>query len=203
MLELNYGRISHEGITSDSWLDLPEERTYDTAFDLGAALEAPMALETSTHGEVLFEKTGSMEEILKELAENGYSPLVFPNFNYELGLACLKLSLIDEAIAQLEIAVETGQNPGPASHYLAVCYKEKGLLDEAQKFFDQAQDLGGLPEEDPFESGSEGFFAGEDEREMDDTEVFSVDTLSLADLEIQKRLAPYRSCLKLPQGYSV
>lgn len=203
MLGLDTQGTSPERTSDHSWMDLPEEVKGAIGFDLGGALEASLPLERDGYGEVVFEKIGSFDDIVRELKENGYSPLVFPNFNYELGAACMEVSLIDEAIEQFKIALETGQNPAQTTRCLAQCYREKGLLDEAQRHFDQIQDLGEEPEALQFESRPSDLSSEVVAAESAAEEVYAVDTISLLDLEIQKRLAPYGSCLKFPQGYSV
>lgn len=205
MAELDSRRMISEPEADHCWMDLSDQsQEVSEGFDLSSALEEGLPPGLESCGEVVFEKTGSMEEIIRELQENGYSPLVFPNFNYELGVACFTASLIDEAIEQFRIALETGQNPLESIRYLALCYREKGLLEEERSDSDPME--ASLPSPGrpyPEKDGVGEGFAQENLAESDEGEVFAIDTLSLADLEIQKRLAPYRDCLKFPQIPSV
>jgi len=205
MLELDSRRMIPEPAADHSWMDLPDQtREEPEGFDLSSALEENLPPGIESCGEVVFEKTGSMEEIIRELQENGYSLLVFPNFNYELGVACFSASLIDEAIEQFRIALETDQNPMESIRYLALCYREKGLLEEGRGDSDSME--GPFPSPgrpNPTKEEAEENFSRENLAESAEGEVFAVDSLSLADLEIQKRLAPYRDCIKFPQMPSV
>ncbi len=201
MYELDSRRMIPDPAEDPSWMDLPDPTKALGGFDLGAALEEDLPSALENGGEVVFEKAGSMEDIIRELQENGYSPMVFPNFNYELGVACFTASLFDEAIEQFRIALQTEQNPMESIRYLALCYREKGLFEEALRYSDSMEEPLSLPDRADAAKGERDEIGLQSSSiESEEGEIFAIDTLSLADLEIQKRLAPYRDCLKFPQG---
>ena len=117
-------------------------------FDLGAELEALEPTEISDYKEIAtLEKIYGFEEIFKELKETSGPSAVDPNFNYNMGVASREMGFWDDAIEQFQIALESGQNPFEAANMLGLCYKEKGLLDEAAKALEKAIQIKGVSPE--------------------------------------------------------
>jgi tetratricopeptide (TPR) repeat protein len=121
-------------------------------FDLNAELGmgGPDALggpkEVST-----LEKVYGFKDILKELKEVNSSSLAYPNFNYYMGLACREMGFFDEAVEQLQVALEEGQNPFEAANMLGLLFKEKNRWDEACRAFEKALAVKGIPQEKKLE----------------------------------------------------
>jgi tetratricopeptide (TPR) repeat protein len=108
-------------------------------FDLGAELETSEPTEITDYKEIAtLEKIYGFEEIFKELKETSGPSAVDPNFNYNMGVASREMGFWDDAIEQFQIALESGQNPFEAANMLGLCYKEKGMLDEAAQALEKA-----------------------------------------------------------------
>ncbi len=117
-------------------------------FDLGAELETLEPTETSDYKEIgTLEKIYGFEEIFKELKETSGPSTADPNFNYNMGVASREMGFRDDAIEQFQIAMEIGQNPFEAANMLGLCYKEKGLLDDAAKALEKAIKIKGVSPE--------------------------------------------------------
>jgi tetratricopeptide (TPR) repeat protein len=221
MLEINVQRVPLDrkekgGIFHDltgkshdlpefSWVDLPETGPDEVIFDLNAAVENDLPVGTVIYEkEVIIGRASGVEDILHELRENGYSNHLFPDFNYDLGAACRQMGLIDEAIEQLMVALETGQNPVESAHLLGLCYKEKGFTGEAQEFFRRSLEMKTSKPEKTEQAGKDSALVSAEKKApvKEPFEQRAVDSISLADLELQKKIASLGGCLKLQQEYS-
>jgi len=137
--EVSRGKIAGRGIEEDF-------------FDLGAELEAGKPLERKDWKEISsLEKDFGFEDIFKELKSISGPSAVDPNFNFNMGVACREMGLIDEAIEQFQIALERGQSPFEAANLLGLCFKEKGMLNEARQSFERALGVEGTPKEKTLE----------------------------------------------------
>lgn len=117
-------------------------------FDLGAELEAVEPMEAKAIKEISnSEKISGVEEIFKELKETSGPSTVDPYFNFNMGVACREMGFFDDAVEQFQIAFEKGQKPFEAAHMSALCFKEKGMKDEARQSFEKALRVKGIPEE--------------------------------------------------------
>ncbi len=117
------------------------------AFDLGATLATTPPVEVKGVSKITQEKTHGFEEILKELKKTKIPRKTYPDFNFHLGVACREMGFIDEAIAQFQIALEKGQNPCEAAHFLGRCFSDKGLLNDARHSFERALKVKGISQE--------------------------------------------------------
>ncbi len=88
--------------------------------------------------EISTDKLFGFEEIFKELQETVIPSEVYPDFNYQMGLACREMGFNDGAIEQLRMAVENGQKPVESAKLLSKCFREKGWFHEAEKYFEKA-----------------------------------------------------------------
>jgi tetratricopeptide (TPR) repeat protein len=117
-------------------------------FDLGAELESVEPMEMKAVKEISnLEKISGVEEIFKELKETSGPSTVDPYFNFNMGMACREMGFFDDAVEQFQIAFEKGQKPFEAAHMLALCFKEKGMRDEARQSFEKALQVEGIPQE--------------------------------------------------------
>ncbi len=120
----------------------------ETFFDLGAELETSDPLRLKEFKEIpTQDKAYGFEDIFKELKETSGPSAVDPNFNFNLGVACREMGLIDDAIEQLQVALSKGQTPFEAANLLGLCYKEKNLPGEARAAFEKALQVHGIPGE--------------------------------------------------------
>lgn len=98
-------------------------------FDLGAELEASEPIDAGDGKKISVEKISGYEDILKELKKTEHSDQVYPNYYYQLGLACLEMGFINEAVDHFQIAIERGQNPLEAARLLGTCFAQEGSED--------------------------------------------------------------------------
>jgi tetratricopeptide (TPR) repeat protein len=127
----------------------PRPKREETCFDLGAELTKVEAEETREYQEIeLLENGYGFGEIFKNLREFGAPGSLNFNFNYHVGLACREEGFIEEAIEQLQIACKERQNPFEAAHLLGLCFKEKGVWEEARRAFETALQVEGVSRDD-------------------------------------------------------
>jgi tetratricopeptide (TPR) repeat protein len=130
-------------------LEIPTSETSKSFFDLCAELQkkAPKNKHLKIAKEICTEKIFGFDEIMKELQEVGGTSRVYPNFNFQMGVACREMGFHDEAIEQFQSAIEKGQNPLEAAHFMGLCYREKGWWEEARHSFRRALQMELVPEE--------------------------------------------------------
>ena len=130
-------------------LEIPTSEMSRTFFDLCEELQkkAPRNKHLKIAKEICTEKIFGFDEILKELREVGGTSRVYPNFNFQMGVACREMGFHDEAIEQFQIALEKGQCPLEAAHFMGLSYREKGWWEEARHSFRRALQMELVPEE--------------------------------------------------------
>ena len=62
-----------------------------------------------------------------------------------MGVACREMGLINEAIEQFNMALETGQKPFDAAQLLGLCFLEVGRPQEARRSFQDGLKMEGVP----------------------------------------------------------
>lgn len=125
-----------------------KEKKEEGFFDLRAELEAGEPLSLKDFKEIsTLEKVYGFEEIFGELKKISGPSAKDPNFNFNIGVACRELGLIDEAIEQFQIAFERGQSPFEAANFLGLLFEEKGMHNEARQSFEKALLVEGIPKE--------------------------------------------------------
>lgn len=124
----------------------------DPFFDLGAELGGERTAEVGGPKEVSTRKMSGFDDILKELKEISGPSTAYPQFNYQMGLACREMGFLDDAIEQFKIAYKKGQSSFEALHLLGLCYKSKGVWEEALGFFEKAEKAKGIPPEKSLEA---------------------------------------------------
>ena len=124
----------------------------DPFFDLGAELGSAPSSEAIAVKEVSTQKMSGFEDILKELKDTSGPSTAYPQFNYQMGLACREMGFLDEGIEQFKIAYRKGQSSYEALHMLGLCYKEKGAWAEALESFEKALKAKGIPQEKALEA---------------------------------------------------
>jgi tetratricopeptide (TPR) repeat protein len=117
----------------------------DPFFDLGAQLGEGAPPEGFGAKEVTTQKMSGFDEILKELKETSGPSPAYPQFNYQMGIACREMGFFDDAIEQFKIAYKKGQSSFEALHMLGLCYKDKGIWEEALESFEKALKTKGIP----------------------------------------------------------
>ena len=128
-------------------LTFPEQEQKKGLFDLSAQLEFIEPPEGKEVFEITAEKSYGLEDIFRELKKIDVPGEAYPNFNYNVGLACRELGLIDEAIEQVHIAFESGQRPFDAAHLLGLCFLDKEQSVEARQSFEKALKVDGISKE--------------------------------------------------------
>jgi tetratricopeptide (TPR) repeat protein len=130
-------------------LEIPTSEMSRTFFDLCEELQkkAPRNKHLKIAKEICTEKIFGFDEILKELQEVGGTSRVYPNFNFQMGVACREMGFHDEAIEQFQAALEKGQSPLEAAHFMGLSYREKGWWEEARHSFRKALQMELVPEE--------------------------------------------------------
>ena len=122
-------KLEQEG---KKYFECPEKEEKEF-FDLGAELEMSIPIEVKDVKNISTDKVNGFEEILKELKESSGLNNLYPNFNYDIGNACLEMGFLDEAIDQLQMAIDNGQNPFDAAKLLGTCFTKKGLWNECSE----------------------------------------------------------------------
>ncbi len=116
--------------------------------DGGARINGPeeAALPEASFGKEIeiSEKAYGFAEIFKTLKETSGPSPENPNFNYNVGVACVEAGLIDDAMEQFQIAYEKKQNVFEASHLLGLCFKEKSQREEAHPALTKASRVDGI-----------------------------------------------------------
>jgi tetratricopeptide (TPR) repeat protein len=125
----------------------PGQEEEEVCFDLVAQLEYIQPPESEEVTKVTFEKSYGFEEIFKELKRIDEPSNAYPDFNYNMGVACREMGLIDEAIEQFNIALEAGQKPFDAAYLLGLCFLDKDRPQEARRSFQEALKVEGIPKE--------------------------------------------------------
>jgi tetratricopeptide (TPR) repeat protein len=125
----------------------PDGEEKKGGFNLIAELEAGEPMVDRVFKGVITEKLYGFEEIFKELKETAAPNATYPDFNYNMGVACRETGFIDEAIEQFQIALEKGQNPFETAHLLGLCYCEKSCWNEARQSFEEALKVEGISQE--------------------------------------------------------
>jgi tetratricopeptide (TPR) repeat protein len=130
-------------------LEIPPSESSKIFFDLCAELQKkpPKTKYLKLAKEICTDKLFGFDEILKELQDVGGTSRVYPNFNFQMGVACKEMGFLDEAIDQFQVAVEKGQESVDAAHFMGLCYREKGWWEEARRSFRKALEMEGIPEE--------------------------------------------------------
>ena len=142
---------SPEGAIQKETLDLeiPPSESSKIFFDLCAELQKkpPKMKYLKLAKEICTEKLFGFDEILKELQDVGGTSRVYPNFNFQMGVACREMGFLDEAIEQFQVAMEKGQESLDAAHLMGLCYREKGWWEEARRSFRKALEMELIPDE--------------------------------------------------------
>ena len=148
--QVNLERSLDQNASTESLdLEIPPPESSRSFFDLCAELQKkdPKSKHLKIVKEICTDKLFGFDEIFKELQEMGGQSRVYPNFNYQMGLACREMGFLDEAIEQFQMALERGQNPYDAAHLMGLCYREKGWWEEARQSFRKALQMESIPEE--------------------------------------------------------
>lgn len=143
----NLSVIGKKSIPTTDWMEIPgvehaEEK--GTFFDLSVELEAGHVTEASEVKEIKSEKTFEFWDIFKELKGTAGIDQVYPDFNYQMGRACREMGYLDEAIEQLQVALQKGECLFETHHLLGLCFKDKGKLNEAQQSLENALTIEGI-----------------------------------------------------------
>jgi len=130
-------------------LEIPTSETSKRFFDLCEELQkkTPRNKHLKIAKEICTEKIFGFDEILKELQDVGGTSRVYPNFNFQMGVACREMGFYDEAIEQFQLALDKGQSPREAAHLMGLCYREKGWWEEARQSFRRALQMEPVSEE--------------------------------------------------------
>ncbi|MEW5763814.1 MAG: tetratricopeptide repeat protein [Acidobacteriota bacterium] len=122
----------------------------ELANELGAALEGLQSSEES-----LFEETPkspeemSFEEVFEEFKKGVEKKVGEEDYatHYNLGIAYKEMELLDEAIGEFQMAARSPQYFVECCSMLGICFRQKGLLELAEKWYRKGLTAQGFPEE--------------------------------------------------------
>jgi tetratricopeptide (TPR) repeat protein len=122
----------------------------ELANELGAALEGLQSSEES-----LFEEPPkspeemSFEEVFEEFKKGVEKKVGEEDFatHYNLGIAYKEMELLDEAIGEFQLAARSPQYFVECCSMLGICFRQKGLLELAEKWYRKGLTAQGFPEE--------------------------------------------------------
>jgi len=123
-------------------LNHPREKEASSFFDLAQTLEADSPVELEEPRSVNLEETCKSEKFIEEMEKTGNAEKLYPNYNYQIGLVCKEMGLIDEAIKQFRRALEMRQKPIEAGKVLDRCLKEKELQENFKSSERKQQEKG-------------------------------------------------------------
>ena len=103
-------------------------------FDLTAMLETNDPTELGETKSITMEEKYRGEKIFEELNEARDLEKLYLDYNFQMGLVCKEMGIIDEAIKQFRMALEKGQKPMEASKLLNQCLANKRPLEECRSF---------------------------------------------------------------------
>jgi len=135
------------GARNTGELALPAQEEKEVSFDLSAHLEFIQPPECEEIKENTVKKSYGFQEIIKELKRIDAPSNAYPDFNYNMGVACREMGLIDEAIEQFKFAQQAGQKPFDAAQLLGLCFLDKKRPQEARRSFQEALKVEGIPKE--------------------------------------------------------
>jgi tetratricopeptide (TPR) repeat protein len=130
-LEKVKGQKTNEEATEIT-IDEPPEKEKESFFDLATMLEPQNPVESDKFKSVTMEESHGFENIYDELNQARGVEKLYYNYNYQMGLVCKEMGLIDEAIKQFEVALEKKQNPIEAGKLLSQCLKDKQCREETR-----------------------------------------------------------------------
>jgi tetratricopeptide (TPR) repeat protein len=165
-------------------MDLPENEKKEAFFDLGAELEKGEPMELERSNSISTEKLYGFEEIFKELKEADIPSAAYPNFNFNMGVACREMGFIDEAVEQFQIAFEKEQNPFEAAKLMGYCFRDKGWWHEARQSFERALKIEGISDEKIVEVKNELNLACRGQKKEEETLGFT-NSASVEDEELR------------------
>lgn len=126
------GQATNENSTEIN-LDRPLQEERRSFFDLATMLEANNPVEFGESKSVTMEEGYKCENIFEEMKQTRNLEKLYLNYNYQMGLVCKEMGLIDEAIKQFQIALEKKQKPIEANKLLGECLKDRGCREKARK----------------------------------------------------------------------
>jgi tetratricopeptide (TPR) repeat protein len=103
-------------------------------FDLAKKLEANSLLELEDNKSITIEESYRSENVFEELQKTRDIEKLYPNHNYQLGVACKEMGLIDEAISHFQLALEKGQKPLEVNNLLSQCLIDNGHRKKSKSF---------------------------------------------------------------------
>jgi len=126
------GREANENITENN-LDRPLQEEKKSFIDLTAMLEANPPIECGASKSITMEEGYGFENILGELKKTRDVEKIYLNYNYQMGVLCKEMGLLDEAIKQFQVALEKNQKPIESAKLLDQCEKDKRFREEGRK----------------------------------------------------------------------
>jgi tetratricopeptide (TPR) repeat protein len=99
-----------------------EKRSF---FDLATMLESNNPAEIGEPKSVTMEENPGFKDIFEEMNQIKDLNKLYTNYNYQMGMVCKEIGLIDEAIRQFQMALENRQKSDEAEELLRQCLKEK------------------------------------------------------------------------------
>lgn len=134
--------LGAKGKDAKTNLSRPGEGETSSFFDLAEVLEATGPVELEKSKSITLEEAYKSEGFIEELEKTGNAEKLYPNYNYQMGLVCKEMGLIDEAIKQFQRASKMGQKTIEANKLLDQCLKDKGRLEDCKSWEKTPQEEG-------------------------------------------------------------
>jgi len=124
-LEKGFKTQEVSGKMFKSNLNPPFKNKKESFFDLAAELESGAPANLGKSKSIAMEEGFAFERILKEMMDTGNIEKIYPNFNYQMGLVCKEMGLMDEALEQFQMALKKDQKPIQSAKFLDLYHLEK------------------------------------------------------------------------------
>jgi tetratricopeptide (TPR) repeat protein len=126
------GQESNENVMKIN-LDRPLQEEKKSFLDLTAMLEADIPMQCGASKSINMEEGYGFENIFGELKKTGDMEKTYLNYNYQMGVLCKEMGLLDEAIKQFQAALEKDQKSIESARLLDECERDKRCREQGRR----------------------------------------------------------------------
>ncbi len=128
----------------------PADASVDLNDELSGLFSTQSAVETPEAGNISSELDAGLADIFKEFKRGVDKQLSREDYDtrYNLGIAYKEMGLVDEAIAEFQLAAKDDNRLLECSSMLGICFMEKGMPKLAVKWFEKGLTAEGRGEEE-------------------------------------------------------